>query len=113
MLHDLRPAASYRAKLRDLFKEIALRNEIKGKSRRKLIDGHARLEHLLDVDDAVGERESGLLQRRGASFRHMITGDVDGIVAPHVLSAVRYAIANDAYRRRNRIDELLLRHIFL
>ena len=43
----------------------------------------------------------------------MVPGDVDRVVAFHVLGAVGDAVAHNANRGRDRVDVLLLRHVFL
>ena len=58
LFHDLRVAAAQRAEFRDLFEEVGLANEEKREPRRELVDLHPGLEHFLDVDDHVRERES-------------------------------------------------------
>ena len=112
-LHDLGPAAARGAELGDLLEEVALRDEIKGKPRREGVDVHAGFQHFLHVDDAVRQREGGLLQRRGAGLRDVVAGNIDRVVALHVLGAISDAVAHDAHRGRDRIAVFLLRHVLL
>src|ERR1035437_7238756 len=111
--HDFGPTSPRSAELSNLLEEIALRHEIKGKPRRELVDVHASLEHLFDIDDAIGERDSGFLPRRRTGFGDMVAGNIDRVVAPHVRGAVSDAVAHDAHGRRYRIAEFLLRYVFL
>jgi len=74
---------------------------------------HPGLRHRVDVGHEVAHRERRLVQRRGAGFRDVVARDVDRVVALHVPRAVRDAVADDAHRRRDGVDPLLLRLVLL
>ena len=113
LLHDLRVAAAQRAELGHLLEEVALADEEEGQPRREFVDRHAGLHHFLDIDDQVGQREGGLVHRRGAGFADVIAGDVDRVVALQVARAVGDDVAADPHAGRDRVDVLLLRHVLL
>src|SRR5262245_33615361 len=84
ILHDLRPNTAHTAEFCDFLKKIRLRDEIKGEPGREGIDRDSGCNDFLDVSNAIGDRESGLLHSRRSRFRDMIAADVDWVIARQV-----------------------------
>jgi hypothetical protein len=72
-----RPDPPGRAVLRDLLKEIDVGVEEKRQPRRELVDVEPAGERVLDVSEAVLERERELLHRRRARLADVIARDRD------------------------------------
>jgi hypothetical protein len=80
-----------------------------GEARREFVDVHPALDALLDVSDAVGQRERQFLRRRRAGFADVVAADRDRIPFRHVLRAPLDHIHADLHVRAGRADPLLLR----
>ena len=79
--HLARPDPAGGAQLRDLLEEVDLRVEEEGQPRGERVDVEAALDRLLDVGEAVLERERELLRRGRAGLADVVAGDRDGVPA--------------------------------
>ena len=108
-----RPDAPRGAVLGDLLEEVDLRVEEERQARREVVDVEAALDGLLDVGEAVLERERELLLRGRAGLADVVAGDRDRVPARHVLRAPLDHVAAQAHRRVDREAPLLLRDVLL
>src|SRR5882757_9086614 len=90
------------AVLGDLLEEVDLRVEEERQARREVIDVEAARDGLLDVGEAVLERERELLLRRRARLADVVSGDRDRMPARHVSRAPLDHVAAEAHRRVDR-----------
>ena len=110
---SLRPDAPRGAVLGDLLEEVDLGVEEERQPRREVIDVEAALDRLLDVGEAVLERERELLLRGRAGLADVVAGDRDRVPARHPLRAPLDHVAAQAHRRVDREAPLLLRDVLL
>ena len=78
-----RPDPPRGAVLGDLLEEVDVRVEEERQPRREVVDVEAALDRLLDVGEAVLERERQLLLRRRAGLADVVAGDRDRVPARH------------------------------
>ena len=108
-----RPDAPRGAVLGDLLEEVDLGVEEERQARRELVDVEAALDRLLDVGEAVLERERELLLGGGAGLADVVAGDRDRVPARHVVGAPLDHVAAQAHRGVDREAPLLLRDVLL
>ena len=70
-----RPDPPRRAVLRDLLEEVDVRVEEEAQPRREVVDVEAAVDRLLDVGEAVLERERELLRGRRSRLADVVAGD--------------------------------------
>ncbi len=80
---------------------------------REVVDVEAALDGLLDVGEAVLERERELLLRGRPSLADVVAGDRDRVPARHLARAPLDHVAAQAHRRVDREAPLLLRDVLL
>ena len=83
ILHDAGPQAPGSPQLGDLLEKIDVGIPEKGEPPRKVVHGHAPLDALLHVGDAVVDGERQFLHRRGPGLADMIAADADGVPPGH------------------------------
>src|SRR5437764_1325546 len=98
-LHDLRPHAASGPELGDLLEEVRTADEIEGQPGREIVDIEAGCRHLFEVAACIGHRERQFLYARCACLVDVVTTDVDGVVAAHVLRAVNDCVPDYPQRR--------------
>ena len=108
-----RPDAARGAVLGDLLEEVDLRVEEEAQPRRELVDVDAALDGLLDVGEAVLERERELLRGGRAGLADVVAGDRHRVPARHLLRAPLDQVAHQAHRRIDREAPLLLGDVLL
>src|SRR5688572_2091031 len=107
--HHLRPQAPRGPVLRHLFEQIVVCVEEEGDPRREGIHVQTAVHRVLDVLDAVAQREGELLRRRGPGFADVIAAHRDRVPLRHCLGAERHDVRDQPHRGARRVDELLLR----
>jgi hypothetical protein len=113
LAHMPRPDAARGAQLGDLFEEVEVAVPEERQPRREVVDVETAREALLDVGEAVGQRESQLLPRRRARLADVVAGDRDRVPLRHVLGRELDQVDDDAKRRPRREAPALLRDVFL
>ena len=111
--HLARPDAAGGAVLGDLLEEVDLGVEEEAQARREVVDVHAAGQLLLDVGEAVLERERELLRGRAAGLADVVAGDRDRVPARHVARRPLHHVAEQAHRRVDREAPLLLGDVLL
>ena len=108
-----RPDAARGAVLGDLLEEVDLRVEEEAQARREVVDVDAARHLLLDVGEAVLERERELLRGGRPGLADVVAGDRDRVPARHVARAPLHHVAEQAHRRVDREAPLLLGDVLL
>ena len=108
-----RPDAPRGAVLGDLLEEVDLGVEEERQARREVVDVEAALDGLLDVGEAVLEREGELLLGGGAGLADVVAGDRDRVPARHVVGAPLDHVPAQAHRGVDRKAPLLLGDVLL
>ena len=108
-----RPDAPRGAELGDLLEEVDLRVEEEAQARGEVVDVEAAVDGLLDVGQAVLEREGELLRGRRAGLADVVAGDRDRVPARHLRRAPLDHVAQQAHRRVDREAPLLLGDVLL
>ena len=108
-----RPDPARGAVLRDLLEEVDVRVEEEAQPRREVVDVEAALDRLLDVGEAVLERERELLLRRRAGLADVVAGDRDRVPARHAPRAELDHVGHEPHRRVDREAPLLLGDVLL
>ena len=111
--HRLRPDPSRGAELRDLLEEVVMHVPEEAEPRREVVDVHPALHALLDVADAVGERERELLGGRRARLADVVAAHRNGVPLRRFRRAEAEDVGDDPHRRPRREDVFLLRDEFL
>ena len=108
-----RPDPPGRAVLGDLLKKVDVRVEEEAQARREVVDVEPAGHQLLDVGQAVLEREGQLLRGRRAGLADVVAGDRDRVPARHLARAPLHHVAEQAHRRIDREAPLLLGDVLL
>ena len=111
-LHRLSPNNAGGTVFRDFLKEVVVCVKEERKAGNELIDVHSAIDPVLDIFDAVTERERKFLERGRTGLADVITTDADRVVFRHVLRAVLEGVDNKFHRRLYRIDPFFLRDVF-
>ena len=113
LAHVARPDAARGAQLGDLLEEVEVAVPEEREPRREVVDVEPALEALLDVGEAVGERERQLLRRGRAGLADVVAGDRDRVPLRHVLGRELDQVDDDAQRGPRREAPALLRDVLL
>ena len=108
-----RPDAPRGAVLGDLLEEVDLGVEEEAQPRREVVDVEAALDGLLDVGQAVLDRERELLGGGRAGLADVVARHADRMPARHRLRAPLDHVAAQAHRRVDREAPLLLGDVLL
>ena len=111
--HLARPDAPRGAVLGDLLEEVDLRVEEERQPRREVVDVEAARDRLLDVGEAVLERERELLLGGRSRLADVVAGDRDRVPARHVLRAPLDHVDHQPHGWVDREAPLLLRDVLL
>ena len=108
-----RPDPPRRAVLGDLLEEVDVRVEEEAQPRRERVDVEPARDLLLDVGEAVLEREGQLLRRGRARLADVVAGDADRVPARQLARAPLHHVAQQAHRLIDREAPLLLGDVLL
>ena len=108
-----RPDPPRRAVLGDLLEEVDLGVEEEAQPRRELVGIEAARDRLLDVGEAVLERERELLGGGRTGFADVVAADRDRVPARRVRRAPLDHVAEQPHRRVDREAPLLLGDVLL
>ena len=108
-----RPDPPRGAVLGDLLEEVDLGVEEERQPRGEVVDVEAAVDRLLDVGQAVLEREGQLLRRRRAGLADVVARDRDRMPARHVARGPLDHVAEQAHGRVDREAPLLLGDVLL
>ena len=108
-----RPDPARRAQLGDLLEEVDLGVEEEAQARREVVDVEAARDRLLDIGQAVLERERELLRRGRARLADVVARDRDRMPARHRARAPLDHVAEQPHRRIDRETPLLLGDVLL
>ena len=108
-----RPDPPRRAVLGDLLEEVDVRVEEEAQAGREVVDVEPAGHQLLDVGEAVLEREGELLGGGRAGLADVVAGDGDRVPARHLARAPLHHVAEQAHRRVDREAPLLLGDVLL
>ncbi len=104
LLHDPPPQQPRSAHLGDLEVEVHADRPEEAQATRELVDVEPLGERGLHVLLAVGQRERELQRLVRTCLLHVIAGDRDRVELRHVLRGELDDVADDAHRRRGRVD---------
>ncbi len=113
VLHDSRPHPARGAELGDLFEKIVVQIPEERKPLREVVNGDPALDGLIDVADAVGNRERQLLHCSRAGLADVVAGDRHGVPARNLARAEFDHVGDDSQRRSRRANPFLLRDVLL
>ena len=108
-----RPDPARRAVLGDLLEEVDVGVEEEAQARRERVDVEPARDLLLDVGEAVLEREGQLLRRRRARLADVVAGDADRVPARQLARGPLHHVPEQAHRRVDREAPLLLGDVLL
>ena len=108
-----RPDPPRRAILGDLLEKVDVGVEEEAQTRREVVDVHPARDLLLDIRQAVLERERQLLRSRRTGLADVVAADRDRMPARHLTRRPLHHVAQQPHRRINRETPLLLRDVLL
>jgi len=111
--HDSGVEAPRRAKLGNLLEQIAVCRKEEGQARRERINREPGLDRARHVLNRVSERKGELLDRGGASFANMISGNRDRIPVRHIIRAETENLGDQSHARLRGVDVRSTRDVLL
>jgi len=109
LVHHAGVDAACGAELRDLLEDGVVGVEEEGERRRELVDVQAALDAVLDVSEAVREREGKFLDRGRSGLPDVVAGDGDGVELRRLRGAVLHDVRDEVEGGLRGDDPLLLR----
>eukprot|EP00968_Pinguiococcus_pyrenoidosus_P015893 scaffold1492_cov257-Pinguiococcus_pyrenoidosus.AAC.8 len=113
LLHEVRPQAPGRAKLRHLGVEVHAHRKEEAEARCHLVHVQASLYRAAYILDSVCQRERQLDHGVRARLLHVVPTDADAVVERHVLGRESKDVLDDPHARLRRVDVRVAHHELL